>query len=755
MFCRARAYWLFPLIAISFLLLGLSFVIARARTPYDGARLEPGQQAWLPNGVLVSPLKETAGGPQSGDLITAVEGRRMDEWAQSLIRFDLPHLTPAFGRTITYTVVRNGQTMEVQAAQTTYPFGVLLARYWGIYVVVLSLQLIMTYVLIRRPEEEAARAMFVFAWSLWHFPTWTMGLQVSDILNDWGYWLYRAITNLLFLLTFSALLHLSLIFPKRHPILERHPRLVPIIYLAPYGLFGMFMAGAKFLSPNTWTWLGHWNSVEWAVTMIYVFLFIMMTVMNYRKIEDESTRVKIRWVAFGWSVSAAGIVLLWMLPGAVLGQPLIPAGAIALLALPVPLALAVALLRHRLFDIDIVINRALVYGALTTVVVAVYAIIVGYVGALFHAQASDHARNDLIFSLIAAALVAVIFLPLREGLQRAVNRFMYGERDDPYTVLARLGQKLEAVGTVETTLPTIVETIAQALKLPHVAIEFKDRDGSRIAAAYGTPQPGASIKFPLIYQNDSFGDLVLAQRSGSESFTPNEERLLADLAREVEVAAHNVRLTADLKRSRQELVTSREEERRRIRRDLHDEIGPLLASQSLTLEAIEKLIAQDPAAATSLVHDLKGQTQGAVHEIRRIIYDLRPPTLDDLGLVEALRERFAQLGQSRLKVELDAAENIPSLSAAVETAVYRIAVEAITNVIRHANARECHVTLRVNDNLQLEISDDGAGLPAKYRAGVGLRAMRERAEELGGTFRIKCVAGKGTRLIIVLPLERA
>lgn len=744
-----RAYWFFPFIAISFLSLGLSFVIVRLGTPYDGARLEPGQQAWLPDGILVSPLTETANGLQVGDLITTVEGKRMGELAQSLVRFDFPHRMPTFGQTITYSVLRDGQTLKVQAAQTAYPFGALLARYWGIYVVVFSLQVIMTYVLIRRPEEQAARALFVFAWSLWHFPAWTMGLQLGDILNGWGYWHYRLVTSPTFLLTFSALLHMSLVFPRRHPILDRYPRLVPIIYLAPYGLFVIFMALTRIFSSNLWIWLGYWNSGEWAVTMIYMLLFLLVTIMNYRNIHDEPTRVKIRWVAFGWSVSAIGIGLLWLLPGALLGHALIPAGALALLALPIPLALAVAILRYHLFDIDIVINRALVYSALTLSTMALYIFTVGYLGSFFQV------RDRTMIAFLTTGLVAVIFQPVHERLQRVVNRFMYGERDDPYTVLARLGQRLEAGSTVETALPTIVETIAQALKLPYVAIEFKDGNGSRVAAAYGTPQSYQETKFPLIHQNESFGDLVLTQRSENESFTPNEGRLLADLAREVEVAAHNVRLTADLQRSRQELVTSREEERRRIRRDLHDEIGPLLASQSLTLDAIEKLIAQDPAAAASLVRDLRGQTQGAVKEIRRIIYDLRPPTLDDLGLVEALRERFAQLGQSKLKIMLDAPEEIPSLSAAVETAVYRIAVEAVTNVIRHADARECHVTLRMNGDLHLEISDDGAGIPAKYHAGLGLSAMQERAEELGGTFRIKRGLDKGTRLMIVLPLEKA
>ena len=744
-----RAGWVFPGLAISFLLLGLSFVFARAQTPYDGARLEPGQQAWLPDGLLVSPLTKVPGGLQIGDLVTAIEGRRMDEWGRSLFNVDLRQIIPAYGETITYTIIRNGQRLQIQAVQTVYPFGELFKHNWGIYVVVFSLQVIMTYVLIHRPEEQAARALFVFAWSLWHFPAWTMGLQASDIINGWGFWHYRAVTFLLFLLTFSSLLHLSLIFPRRNPILDRYPRLIPIIYIAPYGLFIIFMALARIFSTNLWTWLGHWNSGEWTVTMIYVFLFLTVSVLNYRNIQEEASRLKIRWVIFGWSLTAGGLFFLWLLPGAILGQPIIPAGAIALLALPVPLTIAVAILRYRLFDINIAINRALVYGTLTVSTMAIYIFIVGYLGNFFQTS------NPSFLAFLATGIVAVSFQPMRERLQRIANRFLYGERDDPYHVLARLGEKLEAAGAVDTMLPTIVETIAHALKLPYVVIVFKEDKGSRIAAAYGDPQPIEGLKLPLIHQNETFGELVLAPRSGNEQFTRNEQTLLGDLARAVEVAAHNVRLTADLQRSRQELVTNREEERRRIRRDLHDEIGPLLASQSLTLEAIEKLINQDPAAAISLVRDLKGQTHGAVKEIRRIIYDLRPPALDDLGLVEALRERFAQLEQSRLKVELDTPDEIPSLSAAAETAVYRIAVEAVTNVIRHAEAHECHVTLRVDNALQLEIRDDGSGLPVKYRAGVGLHAMQERAEELGGSFRIDRSAGKGTRLTITIPLEGA
>lgn len=738
-------------LALSFFLLGISHVITHLSGPYDGARLEPGKQAWLPEGVLVNPFVDRVDGLRANDLVLAVNGVPITEFADSLIKFEPLTSLSDLKQPVTYLLLRDGEKIELPVVQAAYPNGALLRRNWAIYVVVLALQAIMTFVLVRRPSEPAAHVLFIFAWSLWHFPTWTMGLQVSDIVNGWGYWQYRLVTATLFLLTFSSLLHLSLIFPKRHPILNRFPRLVPSLYLAAYLLFGLFMAAARMVSPNSWIWLGYWNSGEWAVTAIYMFIFILVTIQNYRHITDAETRAKIRWIAFGWCLAGAGIVFLWLIPGALLGQPIIPANAIALLALPVPIAMAIAILRYRLFNIDIVINRALVYGTLTTIIVSVYVFIVGYVGTLFHTQTSDHSKKDIILSLIAAGLVAVIFQPLRERLQRAVNRFLYGERDDPYSVLSQLGEHLEAAANIEATLPAIVETIAQALKLPYVAIIFTDGEEDLIAASSGARPGYMRESIPLIYQSVPFGKLELAPRAESEPFSQTEKRLLTDLARQVEVAAHNVRLTDDLRRSRQRIVSAREEERRRLRRDLHDGLGPQLASQTLMVDAISKLLERDPATARQLLGNLKSGSQAAIKEIRRLIYNLRPPALDDLGLVRALRESSVNQA-SGLQINIEATDDFTTLAAAVEVAAYRIVQEAIANVIHHAQARSCHVGLkRIDSTLDILVEDDGIGLGKDLQRGVGLVSMRERAEELGGRFELSSERSKGTRVHIILP----
>ena len=389
---------------------------------------------------------------------------------------------------------------------------------------------------------------------------------------------------------------------------------------------------------------------------------------------------------------------------------------------------------------------------------------VGGLGALFES------RGNLGVSLMATGLVAVVFQPLRGRLQRGVNRLMYGERDDPYAVISRLGRRLEATLAPDTVLPTVVETIAEALKLPYAAILLKEGESFRTASSYGSPtaEPEA---LPLVYQREEIGRLLIGARAPGEGFSDADRRLLVDLARQAEVAVHAVRLTADLQRSRERLVTTREEERRRLRRDLHDGFGPTLASLGLGLSVVRKLMASNELQDADVVLSrLEQETEETVADVRRLIYGLRPPTLDDLGLVAAIRQHAESQGMVVTPVDtktveqrenqpvfwLEATEDLPSLLAAVEVAAYRIAQEAITNVARHARARTCRVRLSVDEAacaLLLEITDDGIGMSTGRRAGVGLSSMRERAVELGGACEVEPIPPAGTRVLARLPLQ--
>jgi signal transduction histidine kinase len=408
-------------------------------------------------------------------------------------------------------------------------------------------------------------------------------------------------------------------------------------------------------------------------------------------------------------------------------------------------AITVAILRHHLFDIDLIISRTLVYGTLTASVVLLYVLVVGGLGELLQV------RGNLIISLIATGLAAVMFQPLRERLQRTVNRLMYGERHDPYAVLSSLGQRLESSLAPDAVLPAAVRTVAETLKLPYVAVEA-GKDGTlETVAATGEPARNP-LRLPLAYGGEAVGSLILAPRAGEEGFSPADRRLLEDLAHQIGVATHAFRLTADLQKSREELVNTREEERRRLRRDLHDGLGPRLAAQTLKVGSARQLYERDPAAADALLSGLESDMEAALDDIRRLVYDLRPPALDELGLLGALRESAARYDQGGPTFVMEAPQRLPELPAAVEVAAYRITQEAMTNVVRHAKARECVVRISAGIALEVEVSDDGTGMPEIKTPGVGFFSMRERAEELGGECKVERIPDGGTRVLARLPL---
>ena len=488
-------------------------------------------------------------------------------------------------------------------------------------------------------------------------------------------------------------------------------------------------------------------------------------VYRYRRISSQDERLQARWVLFGFGVVALGFLLYGTLPLLVpaLREPTLARvlflnfSETVLLVIPwfvLLVCVGIAILRYRLYDIDLVINRTLVYGALSAGVIGLYVLVVGGLGTLFQSS------GNLLLALLATGLAALLVQPLRASLQRRVNRLMYGERDDPYVVLSRLSQQLKTTLAPDTVLPGIAETVAQTLKLPYVALAVECGDQWEVIASAGESAGDSgtagtarsAIALPLVYQAETIGQLLVAPRAPGEAFSPAERRLLEDIALQAGAALHAIRLTADLQRSREQLVAAREEERRRLRRDLHDGLGPQLASLTLTIAAARELLRRDPQAADQLLAELTTHAQTALADSRRIVYNLRPPALDDLGLLLALREQAAAYQQAGLEIIIDTPERLSALPAAVEVAVYRIVQEAVTNVVRHANAQYCVVRLRIDAGLWVEIQDDGRGLPATRRSGVGLTSIRERTTELGGALTIESAAGQGTQVLVWLPL---
>lgn len=454
----------------------------------------------------------------------------------------------------------------------------------------------------------------------------------------------------------------------------------------------------------------------------------MVIVVRWMRARGQERQV-LRWLAV---VNLCSILLTPLIVALPAGELISTAGTIVVL-----IVVVAVVLRNQVYGLDVVLNRALVNTLLTAFVAAVYG-----AGIAVLALAGQRAGGP--WTIAAAIGAAFSLAPARERFQRLVNRFLYGERDDPYAVIGRIGARLETSGSAEQVLPDLLEAIAGALKLPLAAVELQG------ARRFGPPADGPVVRFPLVHQGDRIGALVIGLRPGQNALDLRETRLMADIARQVAVAARNVLLTEELMRSRERIVHAAEEERRRLRHDLHDGLGPVLTAAATKVDAVANLLARDAAKATTVLAAVRQDLTAALDDLRRLVYALRPPVLDELGLFGALRE---YLRHSAVPVSLRAPKELPALPAAVEIAAYRIITEAVTNVTRHAGAASCSVEIGCDGRLTLEICDDGLHRDS-WTPGVGLTSMRERATALGGTY----TAGptdSGGRVRVELPLNLA
>jgi signal transduction histidine kinase len=478
--------------------------------------------------------------------------------------------------------------------------------------------------------------------------------------------------------------------------------------------------------------LGPLGGAGHVLLVVAFFAAVASVVVRYWR-GDARVRAQLRWLVLAVLVFT---VTLFGPASGVLGALSLIANIMATALLPV--TLAVALTRG-----GYALPRVLVYGLLSTL------LLVAYLAVVAGAQAAFGSRADQAASLVAAGVVAVLAAPLRTRLQRGVDRLVYGDRGDPYAVLSDLGQRI--VGSPDDLLAEVVTTVARALRSPCVAVELSGE--TEPAARTGEPAE-PSVGVPLTVRGQDVGRLVVAQRGPREAFGPRDLRLLDELARPIAVAAHAAALTRDLQHSRESLVIAREEERRRIRRDLHDGLGPALAGVALGIDAARNTLRRDPDGTDLALAEIKAEVQASLGDVRRLVYDLRPPALDRLGVVPAIEEYAARLRErTTLDITVTAAE-LPPLSAAVEVAAYRIATEALSNVARHSGATRGGVVLAASGRcLRLTVTDDGRGIGEHRGSGVGLTAMAERAAELGGTCVVLPGGEGGTSVVAELPLR--
>ncbi|WP_336922803.1 sensor histidine kinase [Aquipuribacter sp. SD81] len=486
--------------------------------------------------------------------------------------------------------------------------------------------------------------------------------------------------------------------------------------------------------------------VAFAAVPLSLLVPLASLVRRYRRGDPEQRR-RLRWLL--WAGTVAAVV---MLVGRALPEALMSAGLVASVGV-CALAVAAGVTRPRVVDIDALLPGTLVYAVLAAVLLGTDLLVLALAGSLLGGGLGEREA-----ALLALGLVAALYLPLRDRAFRLARRLVLGERDDPYRVVSRLAERVEAAPGTEEELAAVARSVADAFRLPYVGVAVDQPDGSTVLAEHGTA-PEAVTAHPLTYREETIGRLLLPAGARGPGAGGRDARLLADVARQAAAAARAAHLAAQLQRHRELLVLAREEERRRLRRDLHDGLGPLLGAVVLRIDTARRLAgAGRVEESDATLREVRDDVAGGLQEVRRLVHDLRPPALDDVGLVGALRQQARRLGTDGLRVDVEVVgddDALGDLPAAVEVAALRVVSEAVLNVHRHAGATRCNVTLRRDDNaLHVAVVDDGTGIAADAPAGVGLLSVRERAAELGGTAHVSCPPDGGTVLRATLPLGR-
>lgn len=410
----------------------------------------------------------------------------------------------------------------------------------------------------------------------------------------------------------------------------------------------------------------------------------------------------------------------------------------AVSTLPLPVAVAVAMFQRRLYDAQLAATRTLTYVALSVVLAAVYAVVVVGVGVLLQDRGAPW------LPLVGTAVVAVAFAPLRDWLQGLVNRITYGRWAAPAAVLADTGRRLADAADSPALLEELTGEMVAGLGIASAAIH--DADGQVLAAA-GTSSSASSDGLPLTAYGRQVGEL----RWSGRTLRPADRALLEAVANQIGAAVYTAGIVDELRLAQGQLVRAREQERRRLRSDLHDGLGPALAGLGFQLDGVRNLIA-DGKPVQDRLDRLRAGLAETVAEVRRIVEGLRPPAVDDLGVFGAIAELGRDLADgSGVAVTLDLPDNRSALPAAVEVAAYRVTQEALTNVVRHAGASQCLVTGSLSESgLIIEIADNGHG-GARPSTGLGIPGMHDRAAEIGGSLELSTHEA-GTTVTLRLPL---
>ena len=531
------------------------------------------------------------------------------------------------------------------------------------------------------------------------------------------------------------------LFPDGRPLGPRWGRLVQLLLvLAALATIGrMFADVPGDLAPSADNPLGIPGSSEWlrvvVVACVVPLVFIgiptgvLAIALRMRRAQDRE-RTQLMWLLLGGLVLLVGAALSLLPGGDVWAFPLALAG--------VPAAIAVGILRYQLFDIELTLNRTVVFILTTAFVVVVYVVLVYGVQAV--AAGSG-------WGVLLVAVTAFVAAAARGRVQRLVDTRIFGHRHNAYAVVADVGRRVAAASQPVDALQRLVDGLRESLRLPYVAFV-----GSGLSLSSGTPVHG-SREVPVEALGNEVGRLHVGLRSRNERWTEQQESAVREVAARAGTLAYAADLVSDVALSRGRIVAAREEERRRLRADLHDGVAPALAGTALQLDSLARRLRPLDDQLAERAERLRDGLRAGVGELRAVVHGLRPPVLDQLGLAGAVRQLVAGHDEPLTTVEIG---DLEPPHAAVEVAAYAILSEAFGNALRHSVASRVDVTLHdVDDELVLTVRDNGIGMPGRVTAGVGLSSMQERAAEVGGRIAITPTPGGGTTVTAYLPREVA
>jgi signal transduction histidine kinase len=488
-------------------------------------------------------------------------------------------------------------------------------------------------------------------------------------------------------------------------------------------------------------------------TLGFSVLGVVSQLRRFRRARGEE-RQQLKWFVTAAAVFVAVLVVESIFESLAL-TPLLSLATLGLYA-----AIGIAILKYRLYDIDIVINKTLVFGALAAFFTAVYMAVVVGIGALVGARANT------FLTIVAAVAIAVAFHPVREWARHLANRLVYGRRATPYEVLSQFSERIAGTYAVEEILPRLAGILGEGTGAARAEIWLRVGREARLAASWPegddsraalplagealTEIPGASRAVGVRHQGELLGALAIA-KPPSEPVTPTDDKLLSDLAAQAGLVLRNVRLIEELRASRQRIVAAQDEERRRIERNIHDGAQQQLVSLSVKLALVRAMARKDLERADSMLEELQSEAGEALDDLRDLARGIYPPLLADQGLLAALE---AQTRKAPLPVQIQA-DGIQRYPQEAEAAVYFCCLEALQNVAKYAEASRATVALiGEDDQIVFSVQDDGIGFdPEQTPSGSGLANMADRLAALGGVLVITSRPGHGTTITGRVPVR--